>query len=39
MSAETSDITDPSIARARAMREAGAETAEIARACGVTVSR
>ena len=29
---------DPRIARARAMREAGAETAEIARACGVTVS-
>ena len=38
MSAETPDIMDPRIARARAMREAGAETAEIARACGVTVS-
>ena len=38
MSAETPDINDPRIARARAMREAGAETAEIARACGVTVS-
>ncbi|WP_421857399.1 helix-turn-helix domain-containing protein [Oceanicaulis sp.] len=38
MSAETSDITDPRIARARAMREAGVETAEIARACGVGVS-
>ncbi|MBL4537932.1 MAG: helix-turn-helix domain-containing protein [Oceanicaulis sp.] len=38
MSAESPDITDPRIARARAMREAGAETAEIARACGVGVS-
>ena len=38
MSAGTPDINDPRIARARAMREAGAETAEIARACGVTVS-
>ncbi|EAP90717.1 hypothetical protein OA2633_13470 [Oceanicaulis alexandrii HTCC2633] len=39
MSAETPDINDPRIVRARAMREAGAETAEIARACGVTLSR
>ncbi|HBU62018.1 MAG: hypothetical protein CMH91_13750 [Oceanicaulis sp.] len=39
MSAETPDITDPRIARARTMREAGEETADIARACGVTVSR
>ena len=35
MSAGTPDINDPRLARARAMREAGAETAEIARACGV----
>jgi hypothetical protein len=38
MSADSPDIMDPRIARARAMRQAGAETAEIARACGVGVS-
>ncbi|WP_414690679.1 helix-turn-helix domain-containing protein [Oceanicaulis sp. UBA2681] len=38
MSTDSPDIMDPRIARARAMREAGAETAEIARACGVGVS-